>query len=130
MSAMNRRLAWLALLTAILIAGAGLYARPPRATAQANLLASAPLAAADERGPTVLSVRGTIARYDVASRTLSLATVDGTWSFPIVETTRIRRGWRTIAVNDLQALAHVEATVRYTESGGRRLVRSVHVFAK
>lgn len=130
MSAMNRRLAWFALSTAIVIAGAAPYARPPHATAQVNVLATAHLAPADDRAPTVLSVRGTIERYDVASRTLSLATADGTWSFPIIPTTRIRQGWRTIDLNELQTLAHAEATVRYTESGGHRLVHSIHVFAK
>ena len=36
----------------------------------------------------------------------------------------------SVAEEMAYVLAHAEATVRYTESGGRRLVHSVHVFAK
>jgi hypothetical protein len=79
---------------------------------------------------TTLSVRGRIDKYDASTRTLSLSTANGTVQLSMTSTTRIRQGWHKVDAADLQKLAGDRATVRYTESGGNRIVESVHVFGK
>jgi len=76
---------------------------------------------------TTFSVRGTIDKFDPLTRVLSLATPTGTLRFTIASTTRIRQHWHTVDASALQAPS-ARATVRYTESGGTRVVESVHVF--
>src|SRR5215470_7687818 len=75
---------------------------------------------------TTLRLRGTIDKYEVSSRTLSLATSSGTVRLPLASTTRISQGGRKVEAVDLQKLAGERATVRYTESAGARIVQSVH----
>ena len=79
---------------------------------------------------TTLSVRGTIDKYEPSSRTLSLATSSGTVRLPLASTTRVSQGGHSVDAVELQKLAGERATVRYTESGGTRIVESVHVFGK
>jgi len=99
------------LLLATLASGAGVFAQAPPA-------------------PTTLSVRGTIDNYDASSRTLSLSTSSGTVRFPVTPVTRISQGGRKVEASELQKLAGDRATVRYTDSGGNKVVESVHVFGK
>jgi hypothetical protein len=89
-----------------------------------SLFAQAPPAA------TTLSVRGTIDTYDASSRTLSLSTSSGTVRFPVASTARISQGGHKVEASELQKLAGNHATVRYTETGGAKIVESVHVFGK
>ena len=79
---------------------------------------------------TMLSLQGTIDNYTPATRTLSLSTPRGTIRFFIAPTIRIRQGSRTLDVSDLETLAGHRATIRYTQSGDRPVVESVHVFAR
>jgi hypothetical protein len=79
---------------------------------------------------TTLSVRGTIDNYEPSSRTLSLATSGGTVKFPVSSATRISQAGHKVEASELQKLAGDRATVRYTDSGGNRIVESVHVFGK
>src|SRR5262245_56857109 len=79
---------------------------------------------------TTLSLRGTIDKYEVSSRTLSLATSNGTVRLALASTTRISQGGHKVELVELQKLAGERATVRYTESAGTRVVQSVHVFGK
>ena len=79
---------------------------------------------------TTLSVRGTIDNYDPSTRTLSLSTTNGIVRLSMTSTTRIRQGWHKVDAVDLQKLAGDRATIRYSESGGKRIVESVHVFGK
>ena len=89
-----------------------------------SMLAQAPPAS------TTLSVRGTIDNYDASSRTLSLSTSSGSVKFPVSPATRISQAGRKVEAAALQKLVGERATVRYTDSGGNRVVESVHVFGK
>jgi len=106
---MNKSLAML-LLSALLLSG--------------TAFAQAPSAA------TTLSLRGTIDKYEVSSRTLSLATSSGTVRLSLASTTRVSQGGHKVEAEELQRLTGERATVRYTESAGARVVQSVHVFGK
>ena len=106
---MNKSLAML-LLSALLLSG--------------TAFAQAPSAA------TTLSLRGTIDKYEVSSRTLSLATSSGTVRLSLASTTRVSQGGHKVEAEERQKLAGERATVRYTESAGARVVQSVHVFGK
>ena len=77
-----------------------------------------------------VSVRGTIERFDPSTRILSLSTAHGTVQLPVPPSTRIRQGWHKLDTSVLQKHTGDRATVRYTESGGRKSVESVHVFGK
>jgi hypothetical protein len=77
-----------------------------------------------------VSVRGTIEKFDPSTRILSLSTAHGTVQLPVPSSTRIRQGWRKVDASELQKRTGDRATVRYTESGGRKSVESVHVFGK
>ena len=77
-----------------------------------------------------VSVRGTIERFDPATRILSLSTAYGTVQLPVPPSTRIRQGRHKVEAAELRKLTGNRATVRYTESGGRKSVESVHVFGK
>ena len=79
---------------------------------------------------TTLRVQGTIDRYTPATRTLSLSTARGTVRFFIAPTIRIRQGWRKLETAELENLAGHHATVRYTQTGDRPVVESVHVFGR
>jgi hypothetical protein len=108
---MNKRLTMLWLL-ATLASGVGMLAQVPPSTS------------------TTLSVRGTIDNYDASSRTLSLSTSSGTVKFPVSSATRLSQAGHKIEAAELQKLAGDRATVRYTDSGGKKTVESVHVFEK
>jgi len=106
---MNKSLAML-LLSALLLSGTAFAQAPSTAT--------------------TLSLRGTIDKYEVSSRTLSLATSSGTVRLSLASTTRVSQGGHKVEAEELQKLAGERATVRYTESAGARVVQSVHVFGK
>jgi hypothetical protein len=99
------------LLSAALASGADLFAQAPPVS-------------------TTLRVRGTIDKYDAASRTLSLSTASGTLRLPLAPTTRISQEGHKVEALALQKLAGDRATVRYTDSDCGRIVESVHVFGK
>ena len=80
--------------------------------------------------PTSVRIRGTIDKYDAATRTLSLITADGTLQIQLAATARVRRGWRDVDASELEKLAGYSATVRYSESGGDKTAESIHVFGK
>ena len=99
------------LLSATLASGADLFAQAPPAS-------------------TTLRVRGTIDKYDVSSRTLSLSTASGTLRLPLAPTTRISREGLKVEAVALQKLTGDRATVLYKDSDCGRIVESVHVFGK
>ena len=107
---MKKRLTML-LLAATLVSGVSMSAQAPPAA-------------------TTLSVRGTIDNYDASSRTLSLSTSSGRVKFPVSPATRISQAGHKVEASELQKLVGDRATVRYTDSGGNRVVESVHVFGK
>ena len=79
---------------------------------------------------TTLRMRGTIEKYDPATRTLSISTSNATVQFPLASTARIRQGWHKIEASDLERLSGYRAAVRYSESRGNKTVESIHVFGK
>jgi hypothetical protein len=126
---MNKRITVL-LASAALVSGVEVFAQAPPATGQIDRAASTAATQSTPPPSTTLRVRGTIDKYDASSRTLSLSTSNGTAQFPIAPTTRIRRGWHKVDALELQKLAGDHATIRYMESGGNKIVESVHVFGK
>jgi hypothetical protein len=102
-------------MSAALLSGIGAFAQG----SQVTLLAS-----------TTLRMRGTIEKYEAATRTLSLSTSNGAVQFPLASTARIRQGWHKIDALELEKLAGYRAAIRYSESGGNKTVESVHVFGK
>ena len=113
---MRKRLSVL-LLSAAVVSGRG-------AVVQAAAVQSTPL------GSTTLTMRGTIEKYEASTRILSLSTSSGAVRFPLASTARIRQGWHKIDASDLEKLSGYRAAVRYSESGGKKTVESVHVFGK
>ena len=125
---MNNRII-VALLSTAMVSSVGWFVQEPAAIGQSvsGVSSSVPQSTAPS---TTLSVRGTIDKYDASSRTLSLTTSNGSLQLPLSSNTRIRRGWRKLEPAELEKLAGDQATVRYTESGGNKIVESVHVFGK
>ena len=80
------------------------------------------------QAPTTVSLSGTISKYDASTRTLSLSTANGTVQLPVSPTARIRRGASRTEPAELEKLTGDRATVRYTESGDKKVVESIHVF--
>lgn len=95
--------------------------------APAQILAaqSGPVASA-----TTLRMDGTIDKFDASAAMLSLTTSNGTVRIPLASTARVRQGRHTIDASKLEKLAGYRATIRYSESGGKTTVESVHVFGK
>jgi hypothetical protein len=71
---------------------------------------------------------GTIDKYDPSTRVLSLSTSNGKVQFPLAAATRILREGQRIEMSELAKLSGHRVAVRYSESGGRKTVESVHVF--
>ena len=105
------------LLSAVVISGRGAFvqAQPSQTTPPAS---------------TTLTMRGTIEKYEASTRILSLSTANGTVQFLLASTARIRQSWHKIVASDLEKLSGYRAAVRYSESGGKKTVESVHVFGK
>ncbi|MES1255437.1 MAG: hypothetical protein ABUS56_07515 [Acidobacteriota bacterium] len=123
---MTRQLAVL-LVFAASVPGVGMFAQAPTGserTPGAPLTRSVP--AADVA--TALRMRGTIEKYDVPTRTLSLATANGIVQFRVALMAHVRQHWQYIDVARLEALSGVRAAVRYTEANGAKIVESVHLF--
>ena len=118
------------LLSAVVVSGIGAFAQAPRGAGRIDGAISTDAAQSTPPASTTLRVRGTIDKYDAATRILSLSTPKGTAQFPLASTARIRQGWQKINALDLEKLAGQRAAIRYSESGGNKIVESVHVFEK
>ena len=79
---------------------------------------------------TTLTMRGTIEKYEASTRILSLSTASGAVRFPLASTARIRQGWHKIDASELEKFSGYRAAVRYSESGGKKTVESVHVLER
>src|SRR5262245_8745427 len=79
---------------------------------------------------TTLKLRGTIEKYEAATRILSVLTSSGTVKFPLAATSRRRAGWLQIDASLVEQLSGYRADIRYSESGGHKTVESVHVVGK
>jgi hypothetical protein len=128
--AMNKRSIVLLLSAAVASGAVGAFAQAPPAAGQTNGAASTSAVPSSSPDATTLTVRGTIDNYDQLTRTLVLSTHGGTVKFPVASTTRIRQGGQNVDPKELPQLSGKRATVRYTESGGNKIVESVHVFGK
>ena len=127
---MNKTLVVLALFAAVPSTAAGVFAQTTSAPGPTDGAAHGSAVPSTAQEATTLSVRGTIDKYDQATRTLVLSTPGGAVSFPVAAATRIRQGGQDVDAKKLPNLAGRRATVRYTESGGQKIVESVHVFPK
>ena len=110
-------------LLALMVAGGGAAAGAARADDTTPAATAPPTA-------TTLRMRGTIGKYDAATRTLSLMTADGTLQMHLAPGARINHGWRDVDESQLERLAGYRAAVRYSESGGNKMAESIHVFGK
>ena len=114
---MGQRLKILVLCATVLF-GIGLCAQAPSAVGTPALPPAA---------PTTVRLRGTISKYDVSTRTLSLSTPSGTVQLPVPPTARISRGSSKAEPAELEKLTGSRATVRYTGADDKRIVESIHV---
>jgi len=122
--AMTKRFAAVILFTAaVCSAGAQTQNPPKKSTADETVPASPP-------SPTTLLMRGTIEKYDALHRILSLSSSNGTVQFPVPLTVRIRKGWHRLDAPALETMLGLRAAVRYSQSGGEKILESVHVFDK
>jgi hypothetical protein len=84
---------------------------------------------------TTLRMGGTIDKYEVSTRMLSLSTATGTVQLPLASTARIGRGPigqgpQKIEASELQKLTGYRAVIRYSESHGKKTVESIRVLEK
>ena len=126
---MRKRLSVL-LLSAAVVSGIGAFAQAPPANRQIDSTVSTDAAQSAPPASTTLRIGGTIDKYDGSTRMLSLSTANGTLKVPLASTARIRQGWHAIDALDLEKLAGYRAAIRYSESGGKKTIESIHVFGK
>jgi hypothetical protein len=101
-----------------------------QALAQDRPAAAPNRATATQAASTTLILRGTIDKYDPSTRILSLSTPSGTLQFAVAATVRIRKGWHHLEPAGLEQFSGFHASVRYSQSGGKQILESVHVFDK
>jgi hypothetical protein len=123
---MTKRFA-VVILSVAAISSAGALAQNPPPTGPPAASAAAP---PSQPSSTTLMMRGTIEKYDASTRILSLSSSNGTVRFPVPSTVRIRKGWHRLDADSLAKLTGFRAAVRYSESGGEKVLESVHVFDK
>jgi hypothetical protein len=115
----------------ILVAGAMFSAEAqtqgPPAKGETNRTTQAP---SPPPSSTTVMMRGTIEKYDVSTRILSLSSPTGTVEFPVPLTVRVRKGWHRLDAAALEKLLGLRAAVRYSQSAGEKTLESVHVFDK
>jgi hypothetical protein len=126
---MRRRLPIL-LLSATVVSDIGAAAQAPSDAGQIDGVRSTGAAQSGPLASTTLRVPGTIDKYEMSTRVLSLSTANGEVQFLVPSAARIRRGGQTIDASELAKLSGYRAAVRYSETGGSKTVESVHVFGK
>jgi hypothetical protein len=123
---MTKRLAAVILVAAAMFSsGAQAQGPPKKAEPSETVQVPSPPPSA-----TTLMMRGTIEKYDASTRILSLSSPSGTVQFPVPLTVRIRKGWHRLDPAALEKLLGLRAAVRYSQSGGDKILESVHVFDK
>ena len=118
------------LLTAAVVPGYGAFAQAASGAGQIDQRASPDAAQTAPPVSTTLRMRGTIDKYNAATGMLSMSTSSGIVQFPITSTARIRQGRDKIDAMTLEKLAGYRVAIRYSESGGNKMVESVQVFGK
>jgi hypothetical protein len=90
-----------------------------------------PIAAKAAPAPktTTLVANGKIAKFDAASNTLTVSTSQGDQQFMMAPTSTVTEDRKKVAASELGTMTDHEARIRYTESGGHKMVLSVQVMA-
>ena len=115
---------------AALVTGIGAFAQAPGETGPTDSTVSIDAGQSAPPGSTTLRMRGTIDKYDAATRILSLSTTNGTVQLLLASTARVRQGWHKLDPLELRKLVGYRAAIGYSESGGNKTVESVHIFGK
>jgi hypothetical protein len=123
---MTKRIAVVMLFVAAMSSAGALAQNPPPAGPPAASASAPP----SQPSSTTLMMRGTIEKYDASTRILSLSSSNGTVRFPVPSTVRIRKGWHRLDAAGLAKLTGFRVAVRYSQSGGEKVLESVHVFDK
>jgi hypothetical protein len=123
---MIKRFAVVILSVAAMSSAGALAQNPPPSGPPAASVSAPP----SQPSSTTLMMRGTIEKYDASTRILSLSSSNGTVRFPVPSTVRIRKGWHRLDAASLEKLTGFRAAVRYSQSGGEKVLESVHVFDK
>jgi len=126
---MRKRIALL-VWSAALVTSTGAFAQAPEETGPGGSAVSIDAGQPPPPGSTTLRMRGTIDKYDAATRILSLSTSNGTVQLLLASTARVRQGWHKLDPLDLRKLVGYRAAIGYSESGGNKTVESVHILGK
>ncbi|MBE3123436.1 MAG: hypothetical protein IMZ65_01380, partial [Planctomycetes bacterium] len=81
------------------------------------------------KAPKAMVAMGTIAKYDAATKTLTVTTKKGPENFVIGAETTISEDAKKLAVDDLATLTGQNAKVEYTEAGGVMTATKVTITA-
>lgn len=122
---MSKRFAAVILFAAAVCSAGAQTQDPPKKSGSEIAQAPSP-----QPSSTTLLMRGTIEKYDASHRILSLSSSNGTVQFPVPLTVRIRKGWHRLDAPALEKMLGLRAAVRYSQSGGEKILESVHVFDK
>ncbi|HKT80030.1 MAG TPA: hypothetical protein VJP86_07400 [Vicinamibacterales bacterium] len=108
-------------------------AKPATATTakQSSTSKPAPAKAASAKPAKATTMRsnGKLTTFDPASMMLTLSTSKGSQQYTLTSATKIEEGSKTIDGAALSKLTGHEVTVSYSDSGGQKMVQSVHVSA-
>lgn len=75
------------------------------------------------------SAVGTVAKFDAASRTLTIATAKGDQNYVLADKVSLHEGSKVITVDDLGSRTGRNAKVRYTEANGTMRANAVTLVA-
>ncbi len=90
-----------------------------------------PAAAPTQKPQSEMTATGAVVKYDPATRILTLTTTRNQQdTFELAAKVTIQEGAKTLTIADLGGATGKEATVRYTESGGKKVASSVMLMAK
>jgi hypothetical protein len=78
---------------------------------------------------TPVTATGTVSKYDAASNTLTVTTAKGDETFVVDSSASVTAGGKKVMASDLPSHMGQKVTVKYTESGGQKMVQSVRVTA-
>jgi len=103
----------------------------PAFAAQATAPKPATKAAAEKPAKaakaTPVTATGTVSKYDAASNTLTVTTAKGDETFVVGSTASVTAAGKKVMASDLPSHMGQKVTVKYTESGGQKMVESVRV---
>jgi hypothetical protein len=125
-----RRLSLVATAVGALALTASAMAQNPPAQ-QPGRQGAPPPAAPAQKPPSEMTASGTVVKYDPVTRMLTLTmTQNRQETFELGPKVTIQEGAKTLTVADLGSATGKEATVRYADSGGKKIATSVMLVAK